>query len=244
MTEGNDLRSEIPESMKLDGPSNYILWAFKFQNICEHRDLWDVVDAPAVFLANSADTNEKTKEKTANDLANEAYVGNPGSPHTKSPSGYLRVQFWAQKHLSLCTREESKDVIQQTWKCQNTCTYVVKFGQSENIIARMQYMAEIASLCLVKPSTGPVLEPFSPKTLGYLATCWRAALKGNPHSFQTALNTGVRVPVWTQVPDICFKYQNEEIAIKSPSSFPVIGSWSFTSSYYSFDLSPCYVPRV
>ena len=103
------------------------------------------------------------------------------------------------KNLSFYTREESKDVVQQTWKGQNTCTYLVRFGQSEYPLARMHYKTKTASLCFVKPSTGPVLEPFSLKTLWYLAT-----LKGNPHSFQTALNTGVRVPVRTRVPDICF----------------------------------------
>jgi hypothetical protein len=53
--------------MKLEGPSNYILWAFKFQNICEHRDLWDVVAQAAVFLPDNV-TDEKIK--TTNDLAN------------------------------------------------------------------------------------------------------------------------------------------------------------------------------
>jgi hypothetical protein len=65
----NDLCSEIPDSMKLEGPSNYIIWAFKFQNICVNKDLWEVVENPADFVVYAA--NVDPKDKVTIDASNE-----------------------------------------------------------------------------------------------------------------------------------------------------------------------------
>ena len=137
----------------------------------------------------------------------EAYVENLGSPQRKSPSTKLfdgSILSWKNLHVFAHEKRVRTWSFRKTWKCRNTCTYVVKFGQTENPIARMQYMTKISSLCLVKPSIGPLLTHFSLKTLLYLAMCWRPTSKGDLHSFQAVLNMGVRVPMWTQVPNICF----------------------------------------
>jgi hypothetical protein len=75
-------------------------------------------------------------------------------------------------------REESKDFIQKTWKCQTRvlCFNLVRLKISK---ARMAYVTEIASLGLVKPSTDPILQPFTSKSLQSLATCWKTTLEGD-----------------------------------------------------------------
>jgi hypothetical protein len=85
-----DLRLEIPDSMKLEGPSNYIIWAFKFQNICVNRDLWEVVEKPADFIDYA--TNVDSKDKVTFDTHNE---------RLRKLQSKVRVilQMWIRDHL-------------------------------------------------------------------------------------------------------------------------------------------------
>jgi hypothetical protein len=60
--------------MKLKGHSNYIIWAFKFQNICRGRDLWEVVENPAVIISDKALSAMSEKERLTAEANNACLI--------------------------------------------------------------------------------------------------------------------------------------------------------------------------
>jgi hypothetical protein len=69
-----DLYLEILDSMKLEGPSNYIIWAFKFQNICQGQDLWEVVEKPAPIVSDTEIAKLPDKDKVTTEANNARLV--------------------------------------------------------------------------------------------------------------------------------------------------------------------------
>jgi hypothetical protein len=49
---------DIPESMKLEGQSNYTIWAFRIRQILQRKRVWKFVELPSVAIV--ADTGESS----------------------------------------------------------------------------------------------------------------------------------------------------------------------------------------
>lgn len=73
---------EVPESMKLQGPSKYILWSYKVKMILLQEGLWKYVEA-----AEEVDSGETSAESTGVTSTPNQQILAPSSDEQKYRAG-------------------------------------------------------------------------------------------------------------------------------------------------------------
>jgi hypothetical protein len=74
---------DVPESMKLSGPSNYILWSYKVKMILLQEGLWCFVEPPTPTASSSSTVSSPTTRSGA--------VENPAVPTARTTASDPRT---------------------------------------------------------------------------------------------------------------------------------------------------------